>query len=265
MISVFVEGIGLVGPGLQGWSASRAVLSGEEPYRPTALSLPPNDLLPASERRRAGLPVKLALAVAREAFEHASRDPASTATVFTSSSGDGENVHQIFETLATDERQISPTRFHNSVHNAAAGYWSIATQSRAASTSLCGYDASFAAGLIDAAAQVSAEHAPAALIAYDQPYPQPLHAKRPLAGSFAVALVITHSGTPRAFARVDLELTTGAEATTELDDPSLESLRGGVPAARSLPLLAALAHNSTRVIRLQHGAGQLELTVTPCR
>jgi hypothetical protein len=265
LISVFVEGIGLVGPGLQGWSASRPVLSGEEPYRPAALSVAPNDLLPASERRRAGVPVKLALAVAREVFEHASRDPASTATVFTSSSGDGENVHQIFETLATDERQISPTRFHNSVHNAAAGYWSIATQSRAPSTSLCGYDDSFAAGLLDAGAQVSAELVPAALVAYDQPYPQPLHAKRPLAGSFAVALLITHSATPRAFARVDLALTTGAEPTTELDDPGLERLRVGVPAARSLPLLAALARNSTGFIRLQHGAGQMELNVTPCR
>ena len=35
---------------------------------------------------------------------------------------DCDNVHAICESLATPERQVSPTRFHNSVHNAAAGW-----------------------------------------------------------------------------------------------------------------------------------------------
>jgi hypothetical protein len=265
LIRVFVEGVGLVGPGLQGWAASRTMLLGEESYRSAPLSLPANDLLPASERRRAGLPVKLALAVAREAFENAGRDPGTTATVFTSSSGDGDNVHNIFETLATDEREISPTRFHNSVHNAAAGYWSIATQSRAPSTSLCRHDESFAAGMLDAASQITAEDQAAALIAYDQPYPEPLHAKRPLCGSFAVALVMTPRPTSRSLAKVEVTLTTGAEGPTQLPDAALENLRTGIPAARSLPLLAALARSSGDVVRLQYAGSQLVLAVTPCR
>jgi hypothetical protein len=265
LISVFVEGIGVIGPGIPSWAASRAMLAGEEPYGPAPLSLPANDLLPPSERRRAGLPVKLALAVAREAFENAGRDPRSTATVFTSSSGDGENVHNIFETLASDERAISPTRFHNSVHNAAAGYWSIATQSRTPSTSLCGHDESFAAGMLDAATQIAAEGEPAALIAHDQPYPEPLHAKRPLAGSFAVALVMVPHATPRSFAKLEVTFTTAAEGATRLEDPGLDSLRSGIPAARSLTLLAALARSSPRVVRLQYAGSLLELSVSPCR
>ena len=134
---VCVEGVGLLGPGLCGWQTSRAVLAGSTPYvfAPTVLTA--SALLPAAERRRTGAPVKLALAVGHEAFTNAGRDAATTATVFTSSGGDGENVHQICETLASTDREVSPTRFHNSVHNAAAGYWGIATGSREASTSLC--------------------------------------------------------------------------------------------------------------------------------
>ncbi|MGZ5140112.1 MAG: beta-ketoacyl synthase chain length factor, partial [Burkholderiales bacterium] len=179
-----------MGPGLRDWRESRSVLAGTEPYvsSPTALTASP--LLPAAERRRIGIPVKLALAVAQEACAHAGRDPASVATVFTSSSGDGETVHHIFESLALPGREVSPTRFHNSVHNAAAGYWSIATQSRQPSTSLCCYDTSFGAGLLDAATQASVDNTPVALIAYDHPYPEPWHSTRPVCGAFAVAFVL---------------------------------------------------------------------------
>ena len=265
MIRVVIEGIGVAGPGLSGWPATRAILAGEAAYEAAPLAVAASALLPASERRRAGLPVRLALAAAEEAFAAAGREPASTATVFTSSSGDGDNVHHIFETLASESRDISPMRFHNSVHNAAAGYWSIATQSRAPSTSLCGHDHSFPAGLLEAATQVVTGEGAAALIAYDQPYPEPLHSKRPLAGSFAVALILSRNVTERALVELDVKLIAGSPEDTALGDAALERLRGGIPAARSLPLLEAIARKSPRIVRLRYGGSQLELAVTPCR
>ena len=165
---VFIEGVGLTGPGLTGWEASRELLAGRTPYVSAPFVVAGSALLPAAERRRAGMAIKLALAAGQAAFEHSGRDPSVTATVFTSSGGDGENIHAICETLASAEREISPTRFHNSVHNAPAGYWSIATRSREASTSLCCYDASFVAGLLDCAVQVACSGAAAGLIAHDQ-------------------------------------------------------------------------------------------------
>jgi len=57
-----VEGVGLVGPGLSGWEASRAILAGREPYTRAAAVIPAPDALPAVERRRAGKSVKLDLA-----------------------------------------------------------------------------------------------------------------------------------------------------------------------------------------------------------
>ena len=53
------------------------------------------------------------------------------AAVFSSSSGDGQNCHESVRSARVSDRRVSPTRFHNSVHNAAAGYWSIATGAKA--------------------------------------------------------------------------------------------------------------------------------------
>jgi hypothetical protein len=266
VIRVFIEGVGLLGPGLAGWQSSVPILAGRQAYRPAPVSIPASDLLPAAERRRTGAPVKLALAVGREAFLHAGRDASITATVFAASCGDGETLHQMCETLASSEREISPTRFHNSVHNAGAGYWGIATRSREASTSLCCYDGSFAAGLLDAAAQAAVDATPVALIAYDRPYPEPLHSARPIEDSFGSALVLSPEISVNAQAVVEIDCERGSESPSIMPDADLERMRRGNPAARSLPLLAALARRSAEALLLEYVPGvHLHVKVAPCR
>jgi len=261
----FVEGVGLVGPGLQGWQASRAILAGKQTYGRAPTLVAAGELLPAAERRRAGMSVKLALAAGQEAFAVAGRDTAATSTVFASSSGDCDNVHHILETLAALERQVSPTRFHNSVHNAAAGYWSIATQCRAPSTSLCGHDASFAAGLLEAMSQVAFTGAPVGLIAYDHPYPEPLHAARPIRGELGVALVLAPQASKRAMAALQVAFMPQAMDASGAADPGLEALRVGVPAARCLPLLAVLARGTRETVILEYvAATHLQVAIAPC-
>jgi len=237
----YVEGIGLLGPGLSGWDASRPVLAGRAPFRAEAPAVPASELLPPAERRRTGLPVKLALAVGREALVNAGRDAGTTATVFTASCGDGQNLHDMCESLASAEREVSPTRFHNSVHNAAAGYWGIATRSPEASTSLCAYDASFSAGLLEAMSQVVAHRVRVALLAYDQPYPEPLHRARTIGGVFAAALVLAPDRSARSVAQIEVSCESGPAAPTPMADAGLENARVTIPAARGLPLLAAIA------------------------
>ena len=246
-LRVFVQGVGLLGPGLVSWPSSQAVLRGDVPCVATPTVLPPPARLPAAERRRAGAAIKLALAVADEAVAQSRLDPAHLATVFTSSSGEGAHCHALCETLALAQPVVSPTRFTNSVHNAAAGCWHIAVASRATSTSLCAFDASFAAGLFEAASVVRRTQQPVLLVASDSPYPEPLHAVRPLADHFAVALVLQPQATMAMLAALHIELTApdGSSALSRCDDDALESLRVGVPAARSLPLLAALAAIAT--------------------
>ena len=227
-LTVWVQGIGLLGPGLDSWPAALDVLRGTAPHvsRPTVLAPPAR--LPPAERRRAGAAVKLALAVADEAVAQARVDAA---------------------TLATPSPVVSPTRFTNSVHNAASGCWHIAVASQATSTSLCAFDASFGAGLIEAATCVATSGAPVLLVASDSPYPEPLHSTRPLPDHFGLALLLTPAETERSLAALTLRLThpTGAAARLEgtaastCRDPSLEALRRAIPAAAALPLLVALA------------------------
>jgi hypothetical protein len=249
---VYVEGVGLIAPGLEGWAASRRLLCGEHPYTPTPPVLPASPLLPSNERRRMVTTVKLALQAGAEAFAHARRDPAATASVFTSSGGDGETIHNILESLASAELDVSPTRFHNSVHNAPSGYWAIGTRSRAPTTSLCAHDWSFAAGLLDAAAQATMDDRAVALIAYDLPYPEPLNARRAIESTLAVALVLSPAPTDTSFARLTIRCDRAARPASAMPDPALEALRAGNPAARSLPLLAALARRNAAEIALEY-------------
>ena len=243
-LRIHLQGVGVIGPGLAGWAATRAVLAGEQPHHWAPTVLPQPLRLPAAERRRAGAAIKTAIAVADEACTHAGLDPRGLATVFTSSSGDGGNCHALCEMLAGSDRLVSPTRFTNSVHNAAAGYWHIAVGSQASSTSLCAYDGSWGAGLIEAAAQVVAGGQPVLLVASDAPYPEPLHGVRALLDCVGVALVLTATPLPGSLA--SLELTLEAAGSTPdraaaCDSDALEALRHSVPAAQGLPLLTALA------------------------
>jgi hypothetical protein len=250
MMRVFVEGIGILGPGLDAWPATRDVLARKQPYEPKAISAPPVGLLPAAERRRAGLTTRLAIAVGIEALGQAQRAAQEMPMVFATSGGDGETIHQILAVLATEQREVSPTRFHNSVHNAPSGYWALATGSHAPSISLSAYDDSFAAGLLEAAVQVTVHDRPVTLIAYDVPYPPPLHAARPIASPFGIALVLTPRGGERTIASLTVAMASFAQTATGMLDPELERLCLSNPAARALPLLAALARSDGSTIHL---------------
>ncbi len=236
VLEVGVQGIGLLGPGLSDWTSGAARLADPASWQRVATVVPAPARLPATERRRTGLVVKASVLVADQACSAAGLDPQTLATVFTSSTGDPANCHAMCEALASADRLISPTRFTNSVHNVAAGYWHIATQSMQASTSLGAYDASFAAGLLEAAAQCVHGQRPLLLVACDVPYPEPLHGVRPLADSLALALVLQPQGGRRL--RVSLA---GDALATPCSHPELETLRRQIPAARALPLLQALA------------------------
>jgi hypothetical protein len=265
MMRLFVEGIGLLGPGLDGWSASRGVLAGDAAYVAAPTNLRASDMLPAAERRRAGVPIKLALTIGQEAFLQAGRETRTASTVFTSSGGDNDNVHAINGILATAPREVSPTRFHNSVHNAAAGYWCIAAGSHEPSTSLCAHDASFAAGLLESATQVTVDDAVVVLIAYDHPYPEPLNAVRPITAAFGMALILTPRKTGKSLAAIEVDFIPGKTQETTMQDAGLEVLRRGVPAARGLPLLAALASGKAAQISIAYfDDNHLNLRVTPC-
>jgi hypothetical protein len=259
----YVNGVSLIGPGLIDWPESMKVFAETIPYQTQPTILPAPMILPAAERRRSGELVRLTLAVGSEAARSAGEDPANLACVYTSSSGDGKNCHEICKTLASDDRQISPTRFHNSVHNAAAGYWSIATGAKTPISVLCAYDASFGAGLLEAVIQVVADDVTTILIAGDTGYPEPIHHARPIPDALGIGMVFSAKQNEHSKVKIQVSLT---EATaTLLSQPELEALRASIPAARGLPLLVAIAQNQLTTITLDYLEHlRLSIEVTPC-
>jgi hypothetical protein len=223
-------------------------------------------LLPLNERRRTGASVRLALAVALEASTQAGLAPGIVRSVFGTSNGDGPVIHAILASLAGPDRQVSPTQFHNSVHNAAAGYWSIAARSHAAATCLGCHDATFAAALLKAVAEATVEHAPVLLCVYDAPFPEPLNALRPTVGAFGAALVVGPVATTTAMACIDVRYAASIadRRLSEPISPGLRHLASLNPAARSLRLLEALARAECGAIHAGLLDARIEIHLEPC-
>ena len=262
-LSAYIGGIGVLGPGLDNWPQTAAVLARRQPYQPMATVLPAPTMLPPAERRRTGRVVRLALAVALEATLSAEADPKQLPSVFASSGGDGHICHEICQALALATREVSPTRFSNSVHNVASGYWSIAAGSMAESNVLCAFDASFCAGLLDVLTQTAVERQTVLLVAYDTEYPPPLHEKRPIPDALGVAMVLTPAIGAGSLARIEATLTD--EAGDTMADAPLEALRRAIPAARSLPLLRLLATGAPgRAILDYLDVSRVAVRVEPC-
>ncbi len=263
MTAIYLNALGISAPGLGDWPAASTVLRGERDYQPAPLKLTAPELLPATERRRSSDSVRLALRVAEQALPLDAAQALKPAAIFSSAYGDPTITHKLCELLSGTPPMASPTMFHNSVHNAPAGYWSIATANPETTTSIAAGDDSFATGLLYAAAQVIAEQYPVLLLSYDLPYPQPLADKCAVTAPFASALLLSYEAGAQTIARLELQLTNGALSTMQED--GLESLRSGNPAARALPLLASIARGSgeCQLPYLQHQT--LHVAVTPCR
>jgi hypothetical protein len=173
-------------------------------------------------------------------------------TVFTSSGGDGAILHQLCSALASPDRAVSPTQFHNSVHNAPAGYFSIAHASHAATTSLCNHAAPFAAGLLEAAVQVSTENRPVLLVGFDLVAPFPLAPRWPAQQDFAVALVLAPVTHERALAQWHVAPASDALVADAVSANWLTQLAHANPMAESLHLLSALASGTPLRHRLPY-------------
>ncbi|MFC5436680.1 beta-ketoacyl synthase chain length factor [Rhodanobacter umsongensis] len=234
---IYVEGVGLWSRQLADFSSLRSLLAGvaptPPPARPAAATLPPN------ERRRAPESVLLAVEVAAQAVAMSGRDAATLACVFASSHGDQPITDYMCATLARAPAELSPIRFHNSVHNAPVGYWTIATGCHAPSTAVAAQHASFGAGLLEAVSQVLAEHRAVLLVCSDTGGSGPLDEVTGCRQPFGCALVLAPQAGPSTLARLDLQLT-AAGVDPPLEEP-LAGWRAGNPSAAGLPLLALLA------------------------
>jgi hypothetical protein len=236
--------IALSAPGLDGWENSRSVLCGAQDLQLDDVKKYKPSRLPPNEQRRASDTVRMAFRIGEEIAQAVSDDLAGCASVFASSGGDYAIIHQICETLCSDEKMISPTRFHNSVHNAPSGYWAIATGSHQASISLSAYDDTFISALVEAMAMVEVEHNKVLLVAYDIKPPFPLGEARKITHPFATGMLLAPVKSGNSLYEIQLNFSSEygkPRGRTLPVIPPLTELFYSNPIARSIPLLEVIA------------------------
>jgi hypothetical protein len=260
---LYVAGVGLFASGLPSWSAAVPVLTGARAWEAGDIELPSPLMLPKNERRRASPTIRIALEAARQAVEASGFAPRDLPAFFGSSVGDGDVLDVLVSTVTGGEERVSPTLFHNSVHNAPSGYWSIASGSQAPSLSIGAFDATAAATLLAAGVQASRQ---AVLVCvYDAVVPEPLRAVRPITMPFGAALVLSPEPTRSTVAQIAMRLGDRAMTPTGLRAPGLAKLLDGNPMAGLLPLLEALARRQTcEVVIPWEDAPPLTIALTPC-
>ncbi len=245
--TAYIEGVAIWSERLPGWDAARRILRGEMEAPTQADKRPSPDLLPPNERRRAPDTVAISLEVGSKACAHAQRDPSTLPSVFASTHGDLAITDYMCETLASTPELLSPTRFHNSVHNAAAGYWAIATGSMQPYTAVSAERYTFGAGLLQALVQAQCDNEAVLLVAYDIAAPGPLATVVSSVGRFGCALVLNHR--PSANAKYVLQWQLREHANAAPADPSAQesSLATGNAMAAALPVFEAIAHSRGRI------------------
>jgi len=244
--TAYVNGVSFWAPRLPGWQIAAPVLRGEAaaPVQPAPRPAP--TLLGPTERRRAPDTVAIALEVAGRACESAGADPKELPSVFASTHGDLAISDYMSETLARTPTLISPIRFHNSVHNAAAGYWTIGTGCYEPYTALTAYDDTFGEGLLEALTQAACGDRAVLLVAYD------IEARGPLAtivssrGIVGAGMVVAPYPRENSLARVLWRTRRGGQRTVAMDRNA--ELVEGNAMATCLPFFEALAQTERRTV-----------------
>lgn len=244
----YIRGLEFWASRLPGWDVAAPILRGERGAADVAATRPTFDLLAPTERRRAPDTVAIALAVASRACQMARVDPKATPSVFASTCGDLSISDYMNSTLASTPTLVSPIRFHNSVHNAAAGYWSIGTGSHAPYTAITAYSDTFGEGMLEALVQAHHEGVPVLLSAYDIEARGPAATIVPSRGIIGAGLVLATQPGARHVASLEWRTITGSDRTPPLQRNL--ALVGQHAMATSLPVFELLAERRPGVVRL---------------
>jgi hypothetical protein len=232
-----VRGLGFWAPGypdLAAWLA-RPDACRDEQTIPTEPAAPKAELLPPMMRRRTSLLTRMAADVAAQALRAGGLDPARATLIYGSVYGEIRTTLDLLAALLVPGEPLSPTKFHNSVHNTAAGYVSIATGSRAGNAALSAGRSTVAMGLLECAALVAAGEGDAVLVVAEEALPEPLAAGRRW-GPFAAAFALSPapSGSPAEAA---------PRATSNMSPVTCRLVHGPTDSASARPVPAWLAAN----------------------
>ncbi len=184
MNEAYVRGIGLWTPGYA--SAPAWCRGGSDP----SIEAPEVSLLAGPLRRRSTGLTRMAVEVFQQATREAGCDATTVPSVWATSNGEHATAIKILGMLRRGEGRLSPIHFHNSVHNTASGYASIATGNRAPSTTLTGGSELVASSFLEAMCHLEASAEDVVVVLADEPVLPPFdggHGSSPLALAFCLS------------------------------------------------------------------------------
>ena len=238
--TLFIDGVAFWAPTLPGWEAARAAFRGEarRSRRRSSARRRSSSRRPNGGARRT--PSRSRSKSRRAAVRAAGRDAATLPSSSPRRTATSPSTTTCARRSRSEPTLISPTKFHNSVHNAAAGYWTIATGCHAAEHRADRLRRSFGAGLLEAASQCQADARPVLLVAYDVEAPGALASVTDSTGLLACAVVLSPRASERTRGRVRLVARRSTTRAAPIRSAAARSLAGNAMAG-ALPLLEAIA------------------------
>jgi hypothetical protein len=225
-----VTGVGLWMPGFPdaaSWLAQRPVAGADAPP------------VPGNQRRRSSLLVNMAAEVATQASRQAGVALSRLRIVVGSAFGELATMVSMLEERERDG-VLSPLRFQNSVHNAAAGHLSIAHTNKSPAMSLAAGNDTVAMVLLEAMTLLALGGEDVIAVVADEPLPQAIRPGHH-ASAIAAALVLARdeAGAPPPALGVIEDLRQADAAAQNVERP----LEVDGPTSAILPLIAALGHS----------------------
>jgi len=242
-MKAYINAIGLQANGLEGWTNSQTILTAQQPYQAKPLSKYSPLFLPANERRRATSTIKLALRTAEETLQNADKQTKPVPTLFACVDGDTEISAKMTSAILMDEPMVSPIHFHNSVHNAPAGYWMIGQKNQQAASAISAGEYQIATLFLEAMSQLSKEQPEILLIAYDLPIDPVIESITQPRNPFAFGLLLSLYASSQNIAEINTKIINKSITTRSISD-----WFGDNQAAQFLPVLKALAKKQHYVI-----------------
>lgn len=151
-------------------------------------------LLSPRVRRRMSVATKLSIAAGERACSDAGVEADSLPCIFASIAGEIKVTDVLCRAIAKHELPVSPTQFHNSVHNTAAGYWSMTTKNKHPMQAIAAGENTFFAALMESMMQLEAGAAQVLLVCYEEQAPEPLVNNQPFSDC-AIGFVLSKDTT----------------------------------------------------------------------
>lgn len=196
-------------------------------------------VIPVALRRRSSMSTRLAIHAGLNACEMATVDPSTIPTLFASVGGEILITDRLCLELTNPVVHISPTQFHNSVHNTAAAYWSIITGCQQASTAMAAGEQTIAMVMIEAWSWLTTHGGNLLVVCYEENWPEYID---PGMGQHAIAFAMLLS------AEIDTRTIAQCSDLRVVDhqvpiDPRLQNIIDRVPVIALTPLFQVLAES----------------------